>query len=84
MQSLPPAQAFQEHKAAGAEAMSCPAEGQGSAVGATTFLEVKQHRLEWKLLGSLGGAGQGLFRAQQFSPLHLQVIDLLVVLPFTQ
>lgn len=48
MQSLPHAQAFQEHKAAGAEAMNCPAEGQGSAVGAITFLEVKQHALEWK------------------------------------
>lgn len=81
-QRLPRAQAFQECKAAKAEAINCSAKGQGSAVGAITFLEVKQHGLEWKLLGSLDGARQGLFRAQQFSPLHHRVIDLLAAFPF--
>lgn len=78
----PPAQAVQEHKAVKAEATTCSAEGQGRAVGAITFLEVKRDGLERKLLGSLGGAGQGLFRAQRFSPLRHRVGDFLAVLPF--
>lgn len=79
---LPPARAPRESTAARAEAVNCSAKGQGSATGAVTFLEVKRHGLEWKLLGSLGGARQRLFGAQQFSPLHHRIIDLLAALPF--
>lgn len=81
---FPPAQAVQERKAAKAEATTCSAEGRGRAGGAITFLEVKRDGLEWKLLGSLGGvcSGQGLFRAQRFSPLRHQLGDFLAVFPF--
>lgn len=81
-QRLPPAWAPRESTAARAEAVNCSAKGQGSTTGAVTFLEVKRHGLEWKLLGSLGGAGRGLFGAQQFSPLRHRIIDLLAALPF--
>lgn len=60
----------------------CSAKGRGSAVGAATSSAVKQQGLEQELLRSLGGAGQGWFRAQQFSPLRHQAIDSLPALLF--